>query len=131
MLNIRNFGLTFQAEYGILQMLKRAERKLKDMEKIWSIDGNEFFVRENAKEFLAMTWAKDPEKYLCNEDIMYYFNEYLGEHKDCCLDDWLLKLSKATEKQLKEMQNTCKQFISDFIDEAAEGTVDDWLVEEE
>ena len=29
MLNIRNFGLTFQVEYGILQMLKRAERKLK------------------------------------------------------------------------------------------------------
>ena len=131
MLNIRNFGLTFQMECGILQMLKRAERKLRDMEKIWSIDGNEFFVRENAKEFLAMTWAKDPEKYLCDEDIMYYFNDYLGEHKDCCLDDWLLKLSKATEKQLKEMQNTCKQFISDFIDEAAEGTVDDWLVEEE
>ena len=25
------------------------------MKKIWSIDGNEFFVRENAKEFLAMT----------------------------------------------------------------------------
>lgn len=101
------------------------------MKKIWNIDGNEFFVRENAKEFLAMTWAKNPEKYLCNEDIMYYFNEYLGEHKDCCLDDWLLKLSKATEKQLKEMQNTVKQFVSDFIDEAVEGTVDDWLVEGE
>lgn len=101
------------------------------MEKIWNIDGNKFFVRENAKEFLVMTWAKDPEKYLCNEDIMHYFNEYLGEHKDCCLDDWLLKLQKATEKQLKEMQNTFKQFVSDFVDEAAEGTVDDWLVEED
>lgn len=98
------------------------------MKKIWEIDGNQFFDRETAKEFLAMTWAKDPEKYLCNEDIMYYFNEYL---EDSCLDDWLLKLPKATEKQLKEMQNTFKQFISDFIDKAAEGTVDDWLVEEE
>ena len=36
------------------------------MKKIWEIDGNQFFVRENAKEFLAMTWAKDPEKYLYN-----------------------------------------------------------------
>lgn len=100
------------------------------MEKIWNIDDNEFFVRENAKEFLAMTWAKDPEKYLCGDDIMYCFNEYLGEHKDSCLDDWLLKLPKATEKQLKEMQNTFKQFVSDFVDETAEETVDDWLVEE-
>lgn len=32
------------------------------MEKIWNIDGNEFFVRENAKEFLAMTWAKKPRE---------------------------------------------------------------------
>lgn len=110
---------------------QESRKEVKAMEKIWNIDGNKFFVRENAKEFLAMTWAKDPEKYLCNEDIMYYFNEYLGEHKDCYLDDWLLKLPKATEKQLKEMQNTFKQFVSDFIDEAAEGTVDDWLVEED
>lgn len=101
------------------------------MENCWMIYGNQFFDREEAKEFLAMTWANDPEKYLCNDDIMYYFNEYLGEHKDSCLDYWLLKLSKATEKQLKEMQNTSKQFVSDFIDEAAEGTVDDWIVEED
>lgn len=107
---------------------QESRKEVKAMKKIWNIDGNEFFVRENAKEFLAMTWAKDPEKYLCNEDIMYYFNEYL---EDSCLDYWLLKLPKATEKQLKEMQNTFKQFISDFIDKAAEGTVDDWLVEEE
>lgn len=101
------------------------------MKKIWEIDGNQFFDRETAKEFLAMTWAKNPEEYLCDEDIMYYFNDYLDEHKDSCLDCWLLKLPKATEKQLKEMQNTFKQFFSDFIDEAVEGTVDDWLVEEE
>ena len=46
------------------------------MGKYWKIYGNQFFSREAAKEFLAMTWAKDPEKSLCNEDIMYYFNEY-------------------------------------------------------
>ena len=130
MLNIRNFGLTFQVECDILQMLKRAERKLRDMEKIWGIGNKEFTNREEAREFLAMTWAKDPEKYLCGDDIMYEFNEYLGEHTDDCLDEWLLKLPKATEKQLKEMQNTFKQFVSDFVNENAEETVDDWLVEE-
>lgn len=101
------------------------------MEKCWKIYGNKFFGRETAKEFLAMTWARDPEKYLCGDDIMYDFNEYLGEHTDDCLDEWLLKLPKATEKQLKEMQNTFKQFVSDFVDETAEETVDDWLVEED
>ena len=89
------------------------------MGKYWKIYGNQFFSREAAKEFLAMTWAQDPEEYLCDEDIMYYFNEYLGEHKDSCFDYWLLKLSKATEKQLKEMQNTFKQFFSTIIYEAA------------
>lgn len=101
------------------------------MEKIWSIDGKDFTNREEAKKFLATAWKENPEKYLCGDDIMYYFNEYLGEHKDCCLDEWLLKLLKATEKQLKEMQNTFKQFVSDFVNETAEETVDDWLVEED
>lgn len=51
MLNIRNFGLTFQVECDILQMLKRAERKLRDMEKIWGIGNKEFTNREEAREF--------------------------------------------------------------------------------
>ena len=100
------------------------------MKKYWEISDNKFFIRENAKEFLAMTWARDPEKYLCNDDIMYYFNEYLGKHTNDYLDEWLLKLPKATEKQLKEMQNTFKQFISEFIDKYAEENVDDWLTVE-
>lgn len=123
------FDFLDEVWYPIDAQESRKEDKI--MEKYWLIDGNIFFVRDNAKEFLAMTWAKDPEKYLCGDDIMYDFNEYLGEHTDDCLDEWLLKLPKATEKQLKEMQSTFKQFVSDFIDEAAEGTVDDWLVEED
>lgn len=99
--------------------------------KKWVIGDNTFFVRENAKEFLAMEWAKDPEDNLDGDDITYYFNTYLGEHKNCCLDDWLLKLPKATEKQLKEMQNTFKQFVSDFTSNNAEEVVDNWFVEED
>lgn len=100
------------------------------MKKYWEIGDNKFFIRENAKEFLAMTWAKDPEEYLDGDDIMHYFNEYLGEHTDDCLDEWLLKLPKATPDELKKMQNTFKQFIDDFIEECVEESVDDWLVEE-
>lgn len=101
------------------------------MKKYWLIDGNTFFVRDNAKEFLAVEWNRDPEKYLRNEDIASYFNNYLCENKYYCLDSWLLKTSRATETQLKEMQNTVKQFFADFLDEVIENVVDDWLVEEE
>lgn len=83
------------------------------MKKYWLIDGNTFFVRDNAKEFLAVEWNRDPEKYLRDENIVSYFNDYLCENKYYCLDSWLLKTSRATETQLKEMQNTVKQFFAD------------------
>lgn len=101
------------------------------MKKYWLIDGNAFFVRDNAKEFLAIEWSRDPEKYLRNENIASCFNNYLCENKNYCLDSWLLKMSRATEIQLEEIQNIFKQFLVEFLDNVIEDVVDDWLVEEE
>ena len=100
------------------------------MEKIWNIDDKDFTNREEAREFLAIKWNKNPTRYINNEDFISYFNDYLDEHKRCSLNDWLLELANATETQLKEKQNFFKQSLAEFFDNIIDNVVDDWLVEE-
>lgn len=101
------------------------------MEKCWEIDGNQFFDREEAKEYLAIKWNRKPARYLNDEDIVSYFNDYLDEHKKYLLKDWLLELANATETQLKEKQDFFKQFLAEFFDAIIDDVVNDWLVEED
>ena len=131
MLNIKNFGWTFWVKYVILQMLKRAERKLRVMKKIWSIDGKDFTKREEAKKFLAKAWKKDPVEYLDGFDMICGFEEYLADSNKIDLHTWLLQLSACDNKtQLDKKMKELRHFISIFIDEIVDEDVDEWLVEE-
>ena len=113
-------------------MLKRAERKLRNVKKIWDIDGNEFTKRGEAKKFLAKAWKEDPVEYLDGFDMVSDFEDYLADNNKIDLHTWLLELSVCKNKtQIDKKLKELHRFISIFVDEVVDEDIDEWLVEEE